>query len=165
MLCFFFNSVRKLVFLFFPAHLKANSGEKIRTSVGVFFIFITEKRSRQMAERVRLGDTAAETPATTKSSVEDSVDEVLAMNAELKKRNDELMGQNALLQARVSELETGELEGLRTELAAEKREGARMMEFLKTIGEQARLEAQEKKQADERRKAEATVCAACGGFM
>ena len=50
-----------------------------------------------------------------------------------------------------------ELEGLRTELAGEKKENAKMMDFLKTIGEQARLEEQEKKQASERRKADTAV--------
>ena len=61
-----------------------------------------------------------------------------------------------------------ELKELRTELAVEKREGERMMEFLKTIGEQARLEEQEKKQAGERRKTDVAVgewfLLDCSGF-
>ena len=55
------------------------------------------------------------------------------------------------------EKQTVELKELRTELAVEKKEGERMMEFLKTIGEQARLEEQEKKQAGERRKTDVAV--------
>ena len=36
-------------------------------------------------------------------------------------------------------------------------QNAKMMDFLKTVGEQARLEEQEKKQAGERRKADTAV--------
>jgi hypothetical protein len=57
-----------------------------------------------------------------------------------------------------------ELKDLRTELAVEKREGERMMEFLKTIGEQVKMEENAKKQSGERRKADVAM-GECGVYV